>query len=271
MHSEDPNLPPVLSSIPDEATLREEYAQQALAQRFRSVQPRATIALIVVCAAVFGLEAMWADMGQSNNLINMGAMKGEYVRQGEWWRLWASTFLHIGPIHIGANMMVLWSLGRQMEALLGSRRFLILYALSGLAGGVACLLFMPNIILAGASGAIWGLLGGILGLTFRSAGLFTPAMAKRIRGRLVQPLAINIAISFLPGIGWMAHLGGGLAGLALVASGVLGSALNDSDENGRKPWSSQWVSWAAIGLCVAMGVSMVWAILAGQPWNPAGN
>ncbi len=268
MSYESPEVPPILPPVYDEAVIREARTEARFIQRLRSNRPMATMGIIAVCAAVFGLECLWADMGESSDgLINMGAMVGVAVRDGEWWRLWAATFLHIGVLHIVMNMMVLWSLGRQMEAIYGWRRFLILYALAGLAGSIPFLLVDQEVVCAGASGAIWGLLAGMYALTLRPQGLMPRGIAGRLRGRLVQPLIINLAISFLPGIGLFAHLGGGVAGFVIVFSGILGGEAEETPHfSNSVTWAGQWTTWAAAMLGTAMVISVAWAIWAGQPW-----
>jgi rhomboid protease GluP len=268
MSSEDPNLPPILPAY-DEAAYREAHAESRFIQRLRSKRPVATIGLIAACAAVFGLECKWADMGQSiDGLVSMGGMVGEAAREGEWWRLWAATFLHIGVLHIVMNMWVLWSLGSQMEMIIGRRRLLIIYALAGLAGNLPYLFVQQETVGAGASGAIWGLLGAMYALTLRPQGLMPRGIAHRLRGRVVQMLILNLAISFLPGIGLYAHLGGGVAGFVLVFSGVLGGEPEDPANYSDGSWLTQWTTWAAAALCVLMLVSVGWAIMAGHPWAP---
>ena len=84
------------------------------------------------------------------------------VRDGEWWRLLTAGFLHIGPIHLLFNMLALWVLGRDMEAVLGHGRFLAVYLISLLGGSAAVMLFYaPSSEVAGASGAVFGLMGGL--------------------------------------------------------------------------------------------------------------
>jgi membrane associated rhomboid family serine protease len=267
MSSESPEIPPVLP-VYDEAALREARVQAEFFQRLRSNQPRVTIALIAACAAVFGLECLWAQQGENlDGLYSMGAMVGEAARQGEWWRLWSATFLHIGPMHIIMNMLVLWSLGRQMEAMFGSWRFLILYALSGLAGNIPYLFTQQETVGAGASGAIWGILAGMYAFTLRPRGQMPLAIAQRARRGLMQTLFINLAISFLPGIGLWAHLGGGLVGFSLVFSGVLGGHADEPAEwPGRRSVGQHWTTWVALALSAGMLGSVVWALVVGKPW-----
>ena len=84
------------------------------------------------------------------------------LADGEWWRLITSAFLHAGLIHLGMNMLVLWIVGSPVEQAIGRGRFLALYFVSGLAGSAGALLFDPNAITVGASGAIYGILGAAL-------------------------------------------------------------------------------------------------------------
>ncbi|MGJ6979117.1 rhomboid family intramembrane serine protease [Aestuariimicrobium soli] len=141
------------------------------------------------------------------------------------WRLVTSMFTHdpslpFGLMHIGFNLFALYTLGRSLEPFLGSIRFLLLHLWSGLAGGVAFVLLMPNpgqslpwggdwtMGTVGASGAVFGLFGAIF-------------MAQRALGgstsRIIAVLALNLLITFgVAGIAWQAHLGGLLMGAALT-------------------------------------------------------
>ncbi|WP_336632037.1 MULTISPECIES: rhomboid family intramembrane serine protease [unclassified Microbacterium] len=124
------------------------------------------------------------------------------------WRLLTVTLVHLSPWHIALNMLALWALGRSLEPLLGRWRFLALYLLSALGGSVLTALIAPGTVVAGASGAVWGLLGAMF-VIGRHLGANVTAIAVL--------LALNLVITFLPGsnIAWQAHIGGGLVG-ALV-------------------------------------------------------
>ena len=82
--------------------------------------------------------------------------------QGEWWRLITAAFLHASLIHLGMNMLVLWFIGAPVEQAIGRGRFLAIYMVSGLAGSAGALIFSPNAVTVGASGAIFGILGAAL-------------------------------------------------------------------------------------------------------------
>jgi rhomboid protease GluP len=87
-------------------------------------------------------------------------------------------------------------------------------AASAIVGGLASALFM-NAESVGASGAVWGLLGGTLGLLQARGRIFPALIARSLRQRLIVLLAINVAISFLPNIDRYCHFGGGAAGYLL--------------------------------------------------------
>jgi membrane associated rhomboid family serine protease len=122
-----------------------------------------------------------------------------------------AAFLHIGPVHLAMNMLALLLFGSELERQLGRARYLLVYLVSALGGAAAIqLLGDPRIPVAGASAAIYGLLGAL--------GVLMLASRQDIRG-LLTLLAINVFISFLPGVSLLGHLGGLVAGA--LAAGVL--------------------------------------------------
>jgi membrane associated rhomboid family serine protease len=133
------------------------------------------------------------------------------VQLGEWWRPLTAAFLHIGPVHLVMNMLALLLFGSELERQLGRWRFLGVYLVSVLGGAAAIQLFgQPGGYVAGASTAIYGLLGAL--------GVLMLAQRQDVRG-LLTLLAINVFISFLPGVSLLGHLGGLVAGA--LAAGVL--------------------------------------------------
>lgn len=129
---------------------------------------------------------------------------------GAVWQLMTSVFTHVEPWHIGFNMLALWTLGPQLEQLLGRARYLALYLISGLAGSVAVLwLSAEHGTTVGASGAIFGLIGALLVIGFK--------MGAEMQGLLMW-FGINLLITFVvPNVSWQGHLGG-LAGGAAIAA-----------------------------------------------------
>src|SRR2546423_5917495 len=108
---------------------------------------------------MFLLESLWGASDSVETLLRMGATLPRLVHAGQAWRLFSYAFLHIGFPHLMVNLWALAVLGPFLERLVGSARFLLLYALAALGGGVAVVAFGPGgIPTAGASGALWGLM-----------------------------------------------------------------------------------------------------------------
>lgn len=177
------------------------------------VRPLVVPALVVLNLLAFAATAVQAGSIAANArsaLFVDWALSPGTVAAGEWWRLVTSGFLHIGPLHIAFNMFALWIIGRDMEMLLGRGRFLAVYLLGMLGGAAAVMvLYGPGEYVAGASGAVFGLMGGLVVALLR---------LRRPLNQVLGLLAVNLALGFfVPGISWQAHLGGLLAGAAATA------------------------------------------------------
>lgn len=175
------------------------------------------IALNVLVFAITAIQAGSIVENQRSSVFVEGTLIPGTVGAGEWWRLITSGFLHFGnyggygPVHLVFNMFALWVIGRDLEVALGKVRFLVVYMLALLGGSAAVLLFGdPQGSVAGASGAIYGLFGGIAIVVFRAKMNPTP---------VVVLLVINIGLSVaLPGISLLGHLGGLVVGAAATAA-----------------------------------------------------
>ena len=146
------------------------------------------------------------------DILNEGALIPALVAEGQAWRLVSSVFLHSGFVHLSLNMLSLYFLGSFVENAFGRGRFLALYLLSGLSGGIAYLFFggfgTPAV---GASGAIFGLLGGILGYALRRG---TFSWQNPMIRQLLILLAINVYIGLsIENVSNTAHMGGLAGGL----------------------------------------------------------
>lgn len=152
-------------------------------------------------------------MVQPGQVLNEGALIPALVAEGETWRLVSSVFLHSGVVHLGFNMLSLYFLGSFVEEAFGRSRFLALYLLSGVSGGLAYLYFGGfNAPAVGASGAIFGLLGGVLGYALRRG---TFSWQNPLIRQLLILLALNLYLGFsIPNISNTAHLGGLAGGFA---------------------------------------------------------
>ena len=168
-----------------------------------------TLVLLIAIAVGFVLQLVYGDP-----LTAAGANYGPAIRQGQYWRLVTSMFLHGGWLHILLNGWALFQLGSLLELLMGSSRMLVIYFASGVAGSLASAMFTqePSV---GASGAIFGLLGALIAFLLRRRGALTP-QGKSILTQLVGWAVINVVFGFsTPGIDNSAHLGGCAVGLLL--------------------------------------------------------
>jgi rhomboid protease GluP len=173
--------------------------------------------LLVAIAAGFLAETLLGGSQEPRVLVLLGANVPELVLRGELWRLAASLFLHIGIVHLLVNGWALFQLGTLFELLLGSVRLAVVYFGSGIAGSVASVLFLgdPFGISAGASGAIFGLLGALIAFLLRRRERLLPP-AKSLLLQLGGWAAFNVFLGFsLPSIDNAAHLGGCAVGFGL--------------------------------------------------------
>jgi membrane associated rhomboid family serine protease len=234
-------------------------------QEFRARKPTLTRAFVIALAAVFGLELLWGGSEYLPTLARMGA-NTEASLGDEPWRLLSSVLLHGGEVHLGVNAFVLWVLGGEMERILGWARLAVLLVVAGLVGSIASALMSEAVLSVGASGAIWGVLAAAGAIAWRPRGLLPTAIVHRMRRAAGINLIINLAASFLPQVDLWAHLGGGVAGAALVLSGVLTRGLTPlHDETpSRDPPAMRWIAWGSLAL---LGAALATAIVVGKPWQ----
>ena len=224
-----------------------------------AVTPNIPVTLALIAVNVFLFLVVTAVGGglfkvDSAVMIRFGTDYTPLTLAGQWWRLLTSIFLHFGIFHVAFNMWALYVNGRIAERIFGSLRYLVIYLAAGLSGSVASLLWHPIVNGAGASGAIFGVLGAMLAFFLKREG---GVPASVIKAQLTN-VSIFVAYSLLnasryQGIDNAAHMGGLVAGL------VLGFILSRPLDTARylKGWTMQWA--AALGLvCV---VSLVIAHL----------
>jgi len=170
-----------------------------------------TYILIALNVIAYGLSML-----NDQALYVAGAQVNALVLQGEWWRIGTAMFLHASPIHLGLNMLSLFFVGRAVEVFYGRWRYLLIYILSGIGGGLSFLFFDHGTgAVVGASGAIFGVFGalGVFYIVNRQAlGVYTRGM---IMNWLLW-LGLNLVWSFQPGIALWGHIGGLVVGM-LVA------------------------------------------------------
>jgi membrane associated rhomboid family serine protease len=177
-----------------------------------------TFVLIAINTIVFAAMALGGVSifePQSEKIIRWGAKVTELILiNDEWWRLVSCVFIHIGLLHFAVNMWALWNVGILAERLFGNFRFFAIYLLSGLGGSIFSLYLSPAAASAGASGAIFGIIGALIPF-FLSRELSIPQpLSRRILLNLLIIVGINLFIGFtIKGIDNAGHIGGLMTGI----------------------------------------------------------
>jgi len=171
--------------------------------------------LLFVLMAVVGVRSgsggeAFLQSPSNGVLDDFGALVPALVRGGQWWRLVTFNFLHIGLMHLMFNSSALFSIGPQVEGIFGSQKFVFAYVATGVGSGVASLLFLPGGT-AGASGAIFGLIGLMAAYGYRLGG----SLGRGLMRQMLIWAGIGIMFGFVIGANNVAHVGGFVAGGAL--------------------------------------------------------
>lgn len=182
---------------------------------FKPKKPIITVSLIIINVIVFILMYVFGKGSQDAfTLIKFGAFQKELILGGEYYRLITSAFLHIGIFHLLFNCYALYVIGRQLESFLGKIKFLIIYLVSALCGSLMSMIF-PISISAGASGAIFGLLGSLLYFGYN----YRVYLGTVLKSQIIPLILINLIFGFMvSGINNAAHIGGLIGGILITMS-----------------------------------------------------
>lgn len=197
--------------VSDNINKKNEKRSKAVEKIFSYKKPIVTYTLIGICILLFILMYIFGNGSEDKyTLIKFGANLDRLVRAGDYYRLFTSIFLHIGIIHLLCNMFSLYAIGKEIENLFGKVKYLIIFVLSGISGSLLSIAFTHNTISAGASGAIFGLLGALLYFGY----YYRTYLGAVIRSSIIPVIVINLVIGFLtPGIDNAAHIGGLICGV----------------------------------------------------------
>jgi rhomboid protease GluP len=179
-----------------------------------------TFMLLLINAAIWAIsimiskqdgnpEAIKAIDGQT--LLLLGAKYGPYIRQsGEWWRLFTAGFLHGGLLHIVMNGWAILQIGRTIDVIYGSARYLVIFFVGSVTGFWLSMVVSPGSVSVGASAGLCGLVGSLIAVGFLSRS----SVAAEMRQASVRSAIFILITGFLSSLmGWwpidnMAHLGG---------------------------------------------------------------
>lgn len=201
--------------------------------------------LFAICIVVFALAEREGSTQNPQTLLKFGAAWRGLVWQGEYWRLFTAMFLHIGPVHLVWNIVAGFSWAAPFERAVGPWRFLFIYVLSGLAGSAASVIG-HDAVSAGASGALFGLVGGVIVLQRKVFGSWSEVWARPEQRRNLVMIGLWLAIGPIMGFDSFAHLGGMLAGAALT-------------------WTMLPLHWGNLGAAIAAVALTVWVSLRPMP------
>jgi rhomboid protease GluP len=222
-------------------------------------RPVVTPAIVLACVSVFvamiarGVSAMTPT---SSHLILWGANFGpSVVFDGETWRLFTAMFVHIGFVHLAVNMFCLVTAGPVVERFFGHVGFALLYLIAGFGGSIASLWAHPTYVGAGASGAIFGIFGGLLGFLAIRHREVPPALLKPMRAGAITFVGYNTLFGLMaPAIDTAAHLGGLATGFVCGLLMTLGSTVSTGHARRLAP--------AIFRLAAAGAVTGVLAVIA---------
>ena len=179
-----------------------------------------TFILIIVNIVIFLIvDFTGGGTSDSEHMIAAGAVYPPLIfDKGQWYRIFTCMFLHFGIEHLINNMLVLGVLGERLEPLAGRIRFLIIYLVGGIGGNLLSLYISSRpgsyAVSAGASGAVFALMGGLIYVILRNRG--------RVRDLSLQRIIVMAALSIYLGIAGggvdnAAHIGGLISGFAVAA------------------------------------------------------
>ena len=183
---------------------------------FFRTRKKANLAMVIINVAVFLVLSAFGSTESSAFMAEHGACYTPLIVSGEYWRLMTGMFLHFGLVHLLYNMVCLLALGNILETYMGSVRYLLIYMTGGIAGNLLSMAIELRsgifAVSAGASGAIFAVIGAVLALVIRRGGRLGSISLERMGLMAI----LMIAQGFMEtGTNNVAHVGGFITGLLL--------------------------------------------------------
>lgn len=198
---------------------------------FSYKKPTITYCIMGICILLYILMYVIGNGSTDiNTLLYFGANLDSLVKDGQIYRLFTCMFLHIGILHLVCNMYSLSLIGREIENLYGKIKYLIIFIGSGLCGSILSIAFTHNTVSAGASGAIFGLLGAMLYFGY----YYRAYLGNSIKRAILPVITFNLLIGFMSsGIDNASHIGGLVGGILIsMMVGVPGKGSKKDIING---------------------------------------
>lgn len=219
----------LLSKITNDITKKNIEENERFNKMYNQKKPIVTWILMGINILIFILMYIIGKGSEDiETLTKFGAIVPSLVKAGDYYRLITCAFLHIGFIHLACNMYSLFVLGPTIEHFFGKAKFILIYLYSAIIGSLFVMLFQgANTISAGASGAIFGLLGSLLYFGYSYRGY----IGNQIIRSVIPVIIINLFIGFtFSGISNAAHIGGLIGGIFVTF--MLGP--NDKEEKSKR-------------------------------------
>ncbi len=219
-----------------------------------SVTGLIVIANLLVFVAMGLAGAGWISVASMAPYLRYGANQAIATTDGQWWRLVASMFLHYGILHLLLNMWALFQAGQLLEKLLGRALYILVYFGSGICGSLVTLVWhgREGAWSAGASGAVFGIYGALIGYMLRQQHALPPSVWQPGLKGALSFAGYNLIFGLLiPGIDNAAHLGGLAGGFAL--GGLVALPLDLATRRQLTPGRLA-LGTIVLGVAIAIGV-----------------
>lgn len=178
---------------------------------FSSKKTYITYFIMTICILLYILPKL---LGNYDQIIYDYGLIGEAVKNGDFFRLITSEFLHASAVHLLVNMYSLYIIGTQIESFLGKKKYILIYLMSAVfASLLSITLGDLTSISIGASGAIFGLLGSLLYFGYH----YRVYLGNVIKSQIIPIILLNLIIGFsIQGIDNFAHIGGLVGGVLVT-------------------------------------------------------
>jgi len=232
------------------------------------VPSTATSALVAANIALYAISWYLSQAGasapggsevQAQVLVRLGAKFGPLILAGEWWRLVTAIFLHAGLLHIGMNLWCLFDLGPTVESLFSTPKFIVLYLATGVAGFMLSMWWSPYGLSVGASGAILGLVGILIGASYHHGHLGKEYRSQLWRWVIYIFLFGLLSAVFGFGLDNAAHIGG------LASGAALGYFISEGEPTTRAG-DNLWNTLAVISVLIIAGSFVLMALQLNRPF-----
>lgn len=204
--------------LTEDINKKNEKDNSIAADIFKRKVPYVTLGIILINFVVFLLTYLFGKGSLDViTLVNFGALYKPLVLDGDYYRLITCAFLHIGVVHLLVNSYSLYIIGSQLETFLGRFKFIFVYFISALSGSLMSIIFGSSVS-AGASGAIFGLLGSLLYFGYN----YRVFLGNVMKSQIIPLIILNLGLGFIiSGVDNAAHIGGLIGGaLSTMAVGL---------------------------------------------------